>query len=135
LQFMGFYPQRWDASLPTDSMTHDWRAVYIGGIDDDTLCEQLLASLEVPADQLLVLVGSDSPQLERMTRGGSPYAAQVEVLDFPLRYERLAEAVRRAPTLRATQSQPAPLRLVGGSTAMGRVNALIRQVSPFDSSV
>jgi sigma-54 specific flagellar transcriptional regulator A len=135
LQFMGFYPQRWDATLPTDSMTHDWRAVYIGGIDDDTLCEQLLASLEVPAEQLLVLVGSDSPQLERMTRGGSPYAAQVEVLDFPLRYERLAEAVRRAPTLRATQSQPAPLRLVGGSTAMGRVNALIRQVSPFDSSV
>src|SRR5581483_281555 len=75
LQFMGFYPQRWDASLPTDSMTHDWRAVYIGGFEDETLCEQLLASLEVPADQLLVLVGSDSPQLERMTRGGSPYAA------------------------------------------------------------
>jgi len=134
MQFMGFYPQRWDASLPTDSMTHDWRAVYIGGIDDEELCEQLLASLDVPADQLLVLVGSDSPQLPRLTKGGSPHAAQIEVLDFPLRYERLAEAMRRAPMLR-TQSNPAPLRLVGGSTAMGRVNALIRQVSPFDSSV
>ncbi|GGA27599.1 sigma-54 dependent transcriptional regulator [Dyella nitratireducens] len=134
MQFMGFFPQRWDASLPIDSITHEWRAVYIGGIEDEALCEQLLASLEVPADQLLVLVGSDSPQLERLTKIGSPYAAQIEVLDFPLRYERLAEAVRRAPTVRVS-SNPAPLRLVGSSLAMGRVNALIRQVSPFDSSV
>jgi sigma-54 specific flagellar transcriptional regulator A len=134
MQFMGFFPQRWDASLQTDSITHDWRAVYIGGIDDEALCEQLLASLDVPADQLLVLVGSDSPQLERLTKVGSPYAAQIEVLDFPLRYERLAEAVRRAPSLRASSSS-SPLRLVGSSLAMGRVNALIRQVSPFDSSV
>jgi sigma-54 specific flagellar transcriptional regulator A len=134
MQFMGFFPRRWDATLPTGTVTHDWRAVYIGGIEDEALCDQLLASLEVPVEQLLVLVGSDSPQLQRLTRNGSAYAAQIEVLDFPLRYERLAEAVRRAPTLRAS-SQPAPLRLVGGSAAMGRVNALIRQVSPFDSSV
>ncbi|RUL76144.1 sigma-54 dependent transcriptional regulator [Dyella choica] len=134
MQFMGFLPQRWDASLPTGSIAHDWRAVYIGGIEDEGLCEQLLASLDVPPEQLLVLVGSDSPQLERLTKAGCPHAAQIEVLDFPLRYERLAEAVRRAPTLR-TSSSPAPLRLVGGSIAMGRVNALIRQVSPFDSSV
>ena len=134
MQFMGFFPRRWDASLPADAITHDWKAVYIGGIEDQELCEQLLASLDVPADQLLVLVGSDSPQLERLTKVGSPYAAQIEVLDFPLRYERLAEAVRRAPTLRTTSST-APLRLVGNSSAMGRVNALIRQVSPFDSSV
>jgi len=135
MQFMGFFPQRWDASLPMNSNTHDWRAVYIGGIEDAELCEQLLASLEVPADQLLVLVGSDSPQLERLTKTGSPCAAQIEVLDFPLRYERLAEAVRRAPAVRAAGSSPAPLRLVGSSLAMGRVNALIRQVAPFDSSV
>ncbi|GAB2563887.1 sigma-54-dependent Fis family transcriptional regulator [Dyella jejuensis] len=134
LQFMGFFPQRWDASLPTGSIAHDWRAVYVGGIDDDASCEQILASLDVPADQLLVLVGADSPQLERLTKAGCAYAAQIEVLDFPLRYERLAEAVRRAPSLRAS-SQPAPLRLVGSSIAMGQVNALIRQVSPFDSSV
>src|SRR5579859_5788466 len=100
MQFMGFFPQRWDASLPADSSAHDWKAVYIGGIEDEELCDQLLASLEVPADQLLVLVGSDSPQLDRLTKVGSPYAAQIEVLDFPLRYERLADAVRRAPTLR-----------------------------------
>jgi sigma-54 dependent transcriptional regulator, flagellar regulatory protein len=134
MQFMGYIPQRWDASVPPDSIAHDWRAVYVGGIEDDELCEQALASLDMPADQLLVLVGADSPQLSRLTQGGSGYAAQIEVLDFPLRYERLAEAVRRAPTPRVTQSA-APLRLVGSSTAMGRVNALIRQVSPFDSSV
>jgi sigma-54 specific flagellar transcriptional regulator A len=134
MQFMGFIPQRWDASLKADSITHEWRAVYIGSIEDEAACEQVLASLDVPADQLLVLVGSDSPQLSRLTKASSPYATQIEVLDFPLRYERLAEAVRRAPTLR-THSSPAPLRLVGSSAAMGRVNALIRQVAPFDSSV
>lgn len=134
MQFMGYIPQRWDASLPPDSIAHDWRAVYVGGIDDDALCEQALASLDMPADQLLVLVGADSPQLDRLTKVGSAYATQIEVLDFPLRYERLAEAVRRAPTPRVAASA-APLRLVGSSTAMGRVNALIRQVSPFDSSV
>ncbi|WP_233840677.1 sigma-54-dependent Fis family transcriptional regulator [Dyella sp. 2HG41-7] len=134
MQFMGFFPQRWNASQPNDSISHEWRVVYVGGIDDDERCDEALASLDVPADQLLVLVGSDSPQLERLTKGGSRYAAQIEVLDFPLRYERLAEAVRRAPSLRPA-SNPAPLRLVGSSSAMGRVNALIRQVSPFDSSV
>ncbi|RDS82088.1 AAA family ATPase [Dyella monticola] len=135
MQFMGFVPQRWDANVPIDSTTHDWRAVYIGSIDDEQLCDRVLASLDVPAEQLLVLVGSDSPQLERLTKGGSACAAQLEVLDFPLRYERLAEAVRRAPSLRASTQPAAPLRLVGSSSAMGRVNALIRQVSPFDSSV
>ncbi|HUA80264.1 MAG TPA: sigma-54-dependent Fis family transcriptional regulator [Dyella sp.] len=134
MQFMGFFPQRWNASQQNDSITHEWRVAYIGGIDDDERCDEALASLDVPADQLLVLVGSDSPQLERLTKGGSSYAAQIEVLDFPLRYERLAEAVRRAPSLRPA-GNPAPLRLVGSSSAMGRVNALIRQVSPFDSSV
>jgi sigma-54 specific flagellar transcriptional regulator A len=84
---------------------------------------------------LLVLVGADSPQLTRLTKVGSAYATQIEVLDFPLRYERVAEAVRRAPTPRVAATSAAPLRLVGGSAAMGRVNALIRQVSPFDSSV
>jgi sigma-54 dependent transcriptional regulator, flagellar regulatory protein len=134
MQFMGYIPQRWDASLPPDSIAHDWRAVYVGGIEDDALFEQAMASLDVSPDQLLMLVGADSPQLQHLTQASSPFATQIEVLDFPLRYERLAEAVRRAPSPRVTTS-PAPLRLVGGSAAMGRVNALIRQVSPFDSSV
>jgi len=134
MQFMGYIPQRWDASLPPGSITHDWRAVYVGGIEDDAQFEQAMASLDVPPDQLLMLVGADSPQLQRLTQAGSPFASQIEVLDFPLRYERLAEAVRRAPSPR-TAASPAALRLVGSSTAMGRVNALIRQVSPFDSSV
>jgi sigma-54 dependent transcriptional regulator, flagellar regulatory protein len=48
LQFMGYIPKRWDASVPPDSATHDWRAVYVGGIEDDGLCEQALASLDMP---------------------------------------------------------------------------------------
>jgi sigma-54 dependent transcriptional regulator, flagellar regulatory protein len=132
MQFMGYFPQRWDKSLPTDSIAREWRAIYIGGIEDDAACEQLMASIDAQANQTLVLVGADSPQLGRMTKVDAAYAAQIEVLDFPLRYERLAEAVRRSPPPRINTSV---LRLVGGSAAMGRVNALIRQVSPFDSSV
>ena len=135
MQFMGYIPQRWDAAQPPGSTTHDWRAVYVGGVEDEAMFEEAIASLDMPPEQLLVLVGADSPQLERLTRSSSPYATQIEVLDFPLRYERLAEAVRRAPTPRASGSSAASLRLVGSSTVMGRVNALIRQVSPFDSSV
>ncbi|GLQ47375.1 sigma-54-dependent Fis family transcriptional regulator [Dyella lipolytica] len=132
MQFMGYFPQRWDASLPIDAIVRDWSAIYIGGLDDASMCEQLMASLDVQANQTLVLVGADSPQLRQLSKVDSGYAAQVEVLDFPLRYERLAEAVRRTPAPRTTTSV---LRLVGNSAAMGRVNALIRQVSPFDSSV
>ena len=132
MQFMGYFPQRWDASLPPDAIAREWRAIYVGGIEDESTCEQLMASLDVQASQTLVLVGADSPQLGRLSKVDSAYAAQVEVLDFPLRYERLAEAVRRTPAPRINTSV---LRLVGNSAAMGRVNALIRQVSPFDSSV
>ncbi len=132
MQFMGYFPQRWDASLPLDAIAREWRAIYVGGIENASTCEQLMASLDVQASQTLVLVGADSPQLGRLSKVDSAYAAQVEVLDFPLRYERLAEAVRRTPAPRINTSV---LRLVGNSAAMGRVNALIRQVSPFDSSV
>ncbi|RDS81854.1 sigma-54 dependent transcriptional regulator [Dyella psychrodurans] len=132
MQFMGYFPQRWEKSLPSDSIAREWRAVYVGGIEDHSACEALMASIDAQTNQTLVLIGADSPQLARMTKADSAYAAQVEVLDFPLRYERLAEAVRRSPPPRINTSV---LRLVGGSAAMGRVNALIRQVSPFDSSV
>jgi sigma-54 dependent transcriptional regulator, flagellar regulatory protein len=134
MQFMGYFPQRWNASTPVDSSAGDWRAIYIGGIDDAALCDEAIASMDTQLDQLLVMVGADSPQLSRLTKVGSAHVAQIEVLDFPLRYERLAEAVRRAPASATTKSA-APLKLVGSSTAMGRVNALIRQVAPFDSSV
>jgi sigma-54 specific flagellar transcriptional regulator A len=132
MQFMGYFPQRWDTSLPLDSITREWRAVYVGGINDESACEQLMAAIDVQGNQTLVLVGADSPQLSLLTKVDGAYAGQVEVLDFPLRYERLAEAVRRTPPPRINTSV---LRLVGNSAAMGRVNALIRQVSPFDSSV
>jgi sigma-54 specific flagellar transcriptional regulator A len=134
MQFMGYFPQRWNASTPVDSSAGDWRAVYIGGIDDAALCDEAVASMDTQLDQLLVMVGADSPQLSRLTKVGSSHTAQIEVLDFPLRYERLAEAVRRAPSTTTIKSA-APLKLVGSSAAMGRVNALIRQVAPFDSSV
>jgi len=132
MQFMGYFPLRWDASLPVDSWIHDWRAIYVGNMGDQVACEKLLESVNAACNQTVLLAGADSPQLSWLSKVGCVYAAQVEVLDFPLRYERLAEAMRRTPSPRAAAL---PLRLVGSSTAMGHVNALIHQVAPFDSSV
>jgi hypothetical protein len=38
LIFLGYYPQLWNASVLADSAAHDWRAVYIGGLDDEEAC-------------------------------------------------------------------------------------------------
>jgi sigma-54 dependent transcriptional regulator, flagellar regulatory protein len=134
LQFLGQHPQLWHAELPLDTGAHDWRAAYVGSLDDEDACRQALETLDRKADQLLLLVAADSPQATWLTAADSPYAGRTEMLASPLRYERLAEVLRG---LHARQSgaAAAPQRLVGGSAAMARVNALIRQVAPFDSNV
>jgi len=134
LIFLGYYPQLWNASLMTDPAAHDWRAVYVGGIDDEDTCRGILESLEEQRNQLLLLVAADSPQTTWLTATGSAYSGRLELLEFPLRYERLAEAMRGLHA-RLVGGLPGTQRLVGSSPAMARVNALIQQVAPFDSSV
>jgi len=134
LIFLGYYPQLWNASVLADSAAHDWRAVYIGGLDDEEACRGILESLEEHSKQLLLLVAADSPQATWLAATDSAYAGRLELLEFPLRYERLAEAMRGLHA-RLSGGIPGIQRLVGGSAAMARVNALIQQVAPFDSSV
>src|ERR1700728_5471846 len=134
LIFLGYYPQMWNASLLADSAVQDWRAVYVGSLDDRDTCRGILESLEEHSKQLLLLVAADSPQAKWLTADGSAYSERLELLEFPLHYERLADAMRG---LHARQSGglPGPQRLVVNSAAMARVNGLIQQVAPFDSSV
>ncbi|MGC1547655.1 MAG: sigma-54-dependent Fis family transcriptional regulator [Rhodanobacter sp.] len=135
LLFLGYYPQLWDdASLAADAEASDWRAVYIGSLDDENTCRQLLATLDKKIDQMCLLVAADSPQQRWLAAKDSPYAERLEILESPLRYERLTEALRNLQS-RQTGGATGSQRLVGGSAAIGRVNALIRQVAPFDSSV
>jgi len=134
LQFLGYHPHRWDASLVADSVAHDWRAVYIGTVVDQADCRAALAAVQEQNDQVVLLVSNDSPQAAWLAGPSSGHAGHMEMLEFPLRYERLAEAMRGLHA-RQLGAVPGNQRLVGNSVAMGKVNALIRQVAPFDSNV
>ncbi len=135
LQFLGYRARRWEPSLAIELAPDDWRAIYLGsGIDEDE-GRRALALLQTHGERLLALVCADSPQAISLVAAGSGFAGRMELLEFPLRYECLSEAIRRLhaphPLAPPVASQP----LVGDSIAMGRVNALIRQVAPFDSNV
>jgi sigma-54 specific flagellar transcriptional regulator A len=134
LHFLGYRPQRAIDCPSVDESTHAWRAVYVGGAEDEAAVERQLALLGDAAGHLPMLVAADAPWLPHPPGLPTPSAARVATLDFPLRYEQVAEA------LRAIQPHPAggpsgALRFVGQSAPMLRVNALIRQVAPFDSTV
>jgi len=129
LAFLGYRPVLASRMQATDAVG-TWRAAYIGTVEDENELDGYLSSLGRNARNLPMLVASDSLMATSLLSGDD---ANVELIDMPLRYERLAEA------LRALQSRLQPanpnLRFVGQSGPMQRVNALIRQVAPFDSSV
>ncbi|WP_430392091.1 sigma-54 dependent transcriptional regulator [Dyella sp. 20L07] len=133
LQFLGYRPQRGDDVQEVDEATHAWRAVYVGTVGDDSEAERQFAKLGAAAAHALVLLASDSEWLSQMAAAHSPFAARVGIVEFPLRYDQLTEALR-GPQAPAVTRRP-ELRLVGSSGPMARVNALVRQVAPFDSSV
>ncbi|WP_426700487.1 sigma-54 dependent transcriptional regulator [Rhodanobacter sp. Col0626] len=134
LQFLGYRPLHGAGCDETDESTHAWRAVYIGSVDDTAEAERQFALLGAAAAHVPVLLASDSPWVERLGATASPFAARMATLAFPLRYEKMAEALRNIQA-RLLGGQPSGLRFVGNSAPMIRVNALIRQVAPFDSSV
>ena len=104
------------------------------------------AAAAPPADPNAVYTCPMHPEVRQQGPGACPICGMalepamvtldegpnVELIDMPLRYERLSEA------LRALQSRMEPVqasrRFVGQWGPMQRVNALIRQVAPFDSS-
>ena len=135
LQFLGYHAQRWDPCQAIDLAPDDWRVIYLGSFADEDEGRQAVSLLQKHAGHLLALVCSDSAQAVSLVAPGSGFAGRVELLDFPLRYERLSEAIRSLHTPPPPVPASASQLLVGESAAMGRVNALIRQVAPFDSNV
>ncbi|MCP1373763.1 sigma-54 dependent transcriptional regulator [Dyella lutea] len=129
LQFLGFHPRRID----DQPVAGTGRGIYVGEVTDACLLDRQLDQLGGDS-QAVVLVADDAPLASRLLSPGAAFAGRVVAIRFPLRYEQFAEAVRQAckplQGLRRTEQ-----RFVGESRAMARVNSLIRQVAPFDSSV
>src|SRR5690348_325270 len=134
IHFLGYRPQHAAACSEIDDATQAWRAVYVGNVDDDAEAERQFALLGTAAGHIPLLVASDSPWVERLSAESSPFAGRMAMLEFPLRYEKMAEAMRNIYA-RLLGGQAGGSRFVGNSAPMVRVNALIRQVAPFDSSV
>jgi sigma-54 specific flagellar transcriptional regulator A len=134
LQFLGYRPQHAASCDDIDESTHAWRAVYVGNVDDAAEAERQLALLGAATTHVPVLLASDSPWVERFCAATSPFAARSATLAFPLSYEKMTEALRNIYA-RLLGGHSSGLRFVGNSAPMVRVNALIRQVAPFDSSV
>ena len=131
LAFLGYRPVVANRMQAGDA-SEGWRGVYVGTADDEDELEGYLAVVGRQGRNLPMLVAADSP-LATALIADDARSGSVELIDMPLRYERLSEA------LRALQSRMEPVqasrRFVGQSGPMQRVNALIRQVAPFDSSV
>jgi sigma-54 specific flagellar transcriptional regulator A len=134
LQFLGYRPLHGASCDEIDESVHAWRAVYVGSVDDAVEAERQFALLGSFADHVPVLLASDSPWIERITAPASQFATRAATLTFPLRYEKMAETLRNIYA-RLVGGQSSGLRFVGNSAPMVRVNGLIRQVAPFDSSV
>ncbi len=134
LHFLGYNPQSGAACVSTDESTHEWRAVYIGSVDDAEDAARQLELLGPAGEQVPIVLASDSAWVERFTEAGSPFSRRATTVSFPLRYADMAEALRNVHGRKAS-GQPGRVRFVGHSTPIARVNGLIRQVAPFDSSV
>ena len=133
LQFLGYRPQRGEDCAEVEQATHAWRAVYVGNVGDAVEAERQFALLGGDAGHALVLLAADSAWASRLAANSSPFAARVGVVEFPLRYEQLTEALRGSQA--QAGARRSEVRLVGSSAPMASVNALVRQVAPFDSSV
>ncbi|WP_049623739.1 sigma-54 dependent transcriptional regulator [Frateuria defendens] len=135
LQFLGYHPQRGEECAAAADSTHAWRAVFVGTIGDAEEAERQFALLGSAAAHVPVLLAADSAWAPRLNAASSPFAARVGRVDFPLRYEQLAETLRSLYARLLGGGRRGEMRFVGGSQPMMRLNALIRQVAPFDSSV
>ncbi|GAP65256.1 transcriptional regulator FleQ [Mizugakiibacter sediminis] len=115
---------------PDDAGDARPRAAYVGGVSGEAL-ERELALIEKRSEAMPLLVAADSPAVERLAREAR---REYHLVDVPLRETQLSELLAQ---LRHRRGEPAAptTRFVGSSAPMRRVNALIRQVAPFDSSV
>jgi sigma-54 dependent transcriptional regulator, flagellar regulatory protein len=130
LNFMGYTPLRAgiDDLAAAESQC---LAIYIGAVADTDALTAALRPLAARSGQLPLLVAADGPMAAELAAVSEQRG--VDLIEFPLRYARVAIAMRK---LESRADEPsASRRFVGHSAPMQRVNALIRQVAPFDSSV
>jgi sigma-54 dependent transcriptional regulator, flagellar regulatory protein len=132
LAFLGYRPVL-ASRMSTLDASESWRGAFVGTVEDESELEGYLANLGRHARNLPLLVAADSPLATSLIAGDDARSQNVELIDVPLRYERLSEALRALHS--RVEPTPASRRFVGQSGPMQRVNALIRQVAPFDSSV
>ena len=134
LQFLGYQPQDGALCALDDATTQAWRGVFVGSVDGAPEAERQLALLDDSAADVPMLVASDSAWMPRFASASSTFSTRLATVEFPLRYEQMAEALRGV-SARMLGRPCSATRLIGESAAMARVNGLIRQVAPFDSSV
>jgi sigma-54 specific flagellar transcriptional regulator A len=134
LQFLGYNPWRSEDCEAAGDLTPNWCAVYVGHIADTIDAERQLALLGAAAAYVPVMLAVDSEWSQRLSEINSPFTARIGIVEFPLRYEQMADVMRRVQG-RLLGGQPDGTRFVGTSAPMAWVNALIRRVAPFDSSV
>ena len=131
LHFLGYHPQRAVDCLGVEEATHAWQGVYVGSDSDEAMVQRQLDLLGSVAKRAAMLVAADAPLAAHFMKSAAPRAALVDV---PLLYEQISEALRGIHA-RMLGGQAGALRFVGHSAPMLHVNALIRQVAPFDSTV
>lgn len=134
LQFLGYRPQDGALCAVADEATHAWRGVFVGSVDDAAEAERQLALLGADSAHVPMLAANDSVWMPRFASAASTFATRLATVDFPLHYEQLADALRSVYARLFGRVRGA-MRLIGDSVAMTRVNGLIRQVAPFDSTV
>ncbi|MGP1665154.1 MAG: sigma 54-interacting transcriptional regulator, partial [Rhodanobacter sp.] len=135
LHFLGYQPRHGALDTVADESKHAWRGVYVGQVEDAEEAERQLALLGGDAAHVPMLVSEDSAWLERFSSTSSSFATRMAALPYPLRYEQMAGALRNVYARLLGNQNGNGLRFVGQSVPMTKVNTLIRQVAPFDSSV
>ena len=134
LHFLGYHPQLHDDCRSVPAASADWRAMYVGHVGDVSEFHRQFAQFGGQKRPLPILLAADSPLANKLPELGSSRDMRVELIEFPLNYERMAQAMARLAAL-PIAGNPNAQRFVGRSSAMSRVYGLIRQVAPFDSSV
>ena len=135
LQFLGYRPQLGSRCTLIGQSTHGWRAVYLGTVNDDVEAERQWALLGAAADEVPILLATDSDWLERFSNPASPCAPRVARVDFPLQYAPMSEAMHIIEARNGSGGPAKGPRFVGSSAPMAAVNGLIRKVAKFDSTV
>lgn len=134
LQFLGYRPHHGQRYAASGHSTQGWRAVYVGTVKDNDEALRQWALLGDAADQIPILLATDSDWMGCVGNPAAPHAPRVAKLDFPLQYTPMSEAMHGIQISLGASLGNGP-HFVGKSPPMAAVNGLIRKVARFDSTV